>query len=124
MFSRQLHVLGNGTQEITLTFKITQYGNNSFIGEIVNTNMTKSQSQTEYDNEGAVYYVLAVIFMYGCSILLMIGSFIKKTKHDNHITTYMKDMEKVRRLELTQEKFRTKLQMHQKKVIIFCHPFK
>ena len=65
---------------------------------------------------GALYYVLAVIFMYGCSILLMFGSFIKKSKHDNHITTYMKELERIGKLELKQEKFKTKLKMHQKKV--------
>ena len=119
MLSPQFQLF-NMSQEITLTFKLTPYNNNSFIGEIIQTNGSRQHKLPDYDNEGAVYYVLAVILMYGCSILLMIGSSIKKTKHDNHINTYMKELEMMGQLQRKQDTFRTKLQMHQKKVIVFC----
>jgi len=32
------------------------------------------------DDVGALYYVVAVILIYGCSILMMIASYIRKNK--------------------------------------------
>ena len=104
------------SQDFSLTFKLTPHGNDSFIGEIING--TGSKKSADYDHEGAVYYVLAVVFMFGCSILLMIGSSMKKSKHDNEFTAYMKGLERLGKMELKQEKFRTKLQMQQIKVIM------
>ena len=112
------------SQEYKVAVKVFHFQNHTFIGKILEShNHTTATDQEPYDSTGAMYYILAVIFMYSCSILMiMIGSFMKKSKHDNHIRHYMKDVEMVRRLELKQEKFRTKLQMHQKKVItMFCY---
>ena len=44
-----------------------------------------ASSMTSHDREssiGALYYVIAVVLIYGFSIILMIGSQIRKNKHD------------------------------------------
>ena len=74
-----------------------------------------STVQNEYDDTGALYYVIAVVLMYGCSIILMIGSSIKKSKNDNGVHKYMKDMDKIKRLARRQEKFKTRLVMYRKR---------
>jgi len=37
----------------------------------------------EQDDVGALYYVVAVILIYGCSILMMIASYVRKNKVSN-----------------------------------------
>jgi len=37
---------------------------------------------------GALYYVIAVVLIYGFSIILLIGSQIRKNKHDRGISRY------------------------------------
>ena len=49
-------------------------------------------------------------------MLLMLVSFARKSSNDTHISTYMKDLEILGKMELKQEKFRTKLTIHKKKV--------
>ena len=66
-----------------------------------------------YDSVGALYYVVAVVFLYGFSIILMIGSLIKKTEADHGVSKYMSDLDKIRRLERRQQKYKTRLAMLQ-----------
>ena len=42
------------------------------------------------DDIGALYYVVAVILIYGLSIVLMIASHIRKNKQDNQLKAYLK----------------------------------
>ena len=86
------------------------------IGRLINANQTHHRTEEAYDAAGALYYILAVILMYGCSVLLMIGSFVKKSSQDTTVVTYTKGMESRKKMQLKQDKFRTKLQMHKKKV--------
>ncbi len=58
---------------------------------------TSAHAQS-YDDQGALYYVIAVLFMYALSIILMIGSLIKKSKQDNGMSKYMEDLDRVRAL--------------------------
>ena len=119
-----MSVLKNmNTQEFIVAVKVSNIHNRTFLGQVLDSQINNStvMHQVPYDHAGAVYYILAVIFMYSCSILMMIGSFARKSKHDTHMSTYMKDMEMVGKMELKQEKFRTKLQMHQKKVNLEFH---
>ena len=51
------------------------------------------------DDVGALYYVIAVIFIYGCSILMMIASYIRKNKTDRKLNRYLKEMANVRKRE-------------------------
>ena len=51
------------------------------------------------DDVGALYYVIAVIFIYGCSILMMIASYIRKNKTDRKLNRYLKEMAYVRKRE-------------------------
>ena len=74
-----------------------------------------STAQNEYDDTGALYYVIAVVLIYGCSIILMIGSSIKKSKNDNGVHKYMQEMDKIKRLARRQEKFKTRLVMYGKR---------
>ena len=47
------------------------------------------------DDTGAMYYVVAVVLLYGLSIIFMIGSVIKKSKQDHGLSKYMRDLDKV-----------------------------
>ena len=40
---------------------------------------------------GALYYVIAVVFIYSFSIILLIGSQIRKNKHDRGVSRFRKD---------------------------------
>ena len=51
------------------------------------------------DDTGALYYVIAVILIYGCSILMMIASYIRKNNADQKLNRYLKDMASVRKKE-------------------------
>ncbi len=74
-------------------------------------------SRAAYDGEGALYYVIAVLFMYALSIILMIGSLIKKSKQDNGMSKYMEDLDKVRKVERRQLKYKSRLAMHNNKKV-------
>jgi hypothetical protein len=69
----------------------------------------------DYDDAGALYYVIVVFLIYGISIFLLIGSSIKTRKKDNGMGRYLKDLERVRLLARKQEKFRTYLVMNRRK---------
>ena len=101
----------------TFTFRILSSSNGTLTAQLLSTsNYTTASTLQDYDATGAVYYILAVIFMYGCSIIMMIGSFVKKSSPADYTAAYVKDLQSLEKLQLQQEKFRTKLQMHQKKV--------
>lgn len=94
-------------------FSITRLDNGTFIASILETkshgiNGTGSGLR-DYDDEGALIYVCAVIFIYAFSIILMIGSLIKKNMQDHGVSKYMKDIDKLRQLERRQEKFKTRM---------------
>lgn len=54
----------------------------------------------EKDDLGALYYVVAVILIYGCSIVMMIASYIRKNKDDRRLKRCLKEMAFVRKREL------------------------
>ena len=101
-----------GEGKTLVKFQIEKLDNNTFLATLVTqANSSHFQGGQAYDDEGALYYVVAVVFIYGFSIILMIGSLIKKNKGDNGVSKYMKDMDKVRRLERRQRKYQTRLAM-------------
>ena len=69
-------------------------------------NASDTTEATAYDDKGALYYVIAVIFIYGFSIVLMIGSTVKRKDHDDGVHNYLNGLEKIRMLEWRQEKFK------------------
>jgi len=75
-------------------FKIEHNDNGSFVASVIQTN-----DKPEQDDVGALYYVIAVIFIYGCSILMMIASYIRKNKTDRKLNRYLKEMANVRKRE-------------------------
>lgn len=51
------------------------------------------------DDIGALYYVVAVVLIYGLSIVMMIASHIRKNKQDNQLRTYIKEMALLRKTD-------------------------
>ena len=95
--------------------QIVQLQNKSWITVLLESeNSTAASTEDTYDDQGALYYVVAVVMIYGFSIILMIASFIKKSRHDNGLSKYMEDMDKVRQLERRQQKFKTRMAMQNK----------
>ena len=101
-----------------IKFKISHLTNGTYVAKLDETgvgNITKHIfGKRDYDPNGAMMYVVAVICIYGLSILLMIASVIKKDKSDHGLSKYMNDIDKVHRLEKRQEKFKTRLAMQQR----------
>ncbi|ELT93331.1 hypothetical protein CAPTEDRAFT_202676 [Capitella teleta] len=77
-----------------LTFKIDKADNDTLIATI-----TRRDHKRNEDSAGALYYVVVVILIYGCSILMMIASYIRKNKVDQRLNRYFKDMATVRKRE-------------------------
>lgn len=78
------------------TFKFEQNENGSFV---VSVFQESHRSIHQQDDVGALYYVVAVILIYGCSILMMIASYIRKNKVDRRLNRYLKEMANVRKRE-------------------------
>lgn len=74
-----------------LAIRFVPDANGTFVGSVEQANTRPS------DDVGALYYVVAVIFIYGCSILMMIASYIRKNNADRRINRYLKEMTNVRK---------------------------
>ena len=115
----QLHSMAPIESKL-LTIQILQFRNGSYVTGIkeqliTSSNSTSTLHHAAYDGDGALMYVIAVILMYGFSILLMIGSSMRKSNNQDHaMMLYHKDNERVKNLERKQEKFKAKLLMHNK----------
>ena len=112
-----LHELANDKIRI----KISHYANGTYYAHVIdlNGNVTSDDTTSEYasDDKGALIYVCVVILMYALSIILMIVSLSNNNrKSDQGVSKYMKDMDKLRRLERRQLKFKTRLAMQKKRV--------
>ena len=62
--------------------------------------------QEEYDHFGALCYVSAVVLIYGMSIVLLIVLYIKRSRMDSGVKSYLAGIEKIRRLERQREQLR------------------
>ena len=85
-----------------IRFRIEVQGNGTFLASIIESSTKgKNSSMDPYENDqvGALYYVLAVIFIYGFSIVMMIASHIRKNKIDRKLNHYLKEMATVRKRE-------------------------
>src|SRR6218665_2963058 len=91
--SSHLSVGGGGG---VFTFKFEQNENGSFV---VSVFQESHRSIHQQDDVGALYYVVAIILIYGCSILMMIASYIRKNKVDRRLNRYLKEMANVRKRE-------------------------
>ncbi len=78
----------------SFTFKIEHNDNGTFVASIIQKN-----NKVVYDDTGALYYVVVVILLYGCSILMMIASYIRKNNEDRKLNRYLKEMSSVRKRE-------------------------
>ena len=84
----------------SLSFHIEQNENGSLFASVVHEPHRPPQ-----DDVGALYYVVVVIFIYGCSILMMIASYIRKNKIDQKLNRYLKEMANVRKREQQMQLF-------------------
>ena len=85
--------------------------NDTYLASVIDEPLRPHNTNTThrgYDDTGALYYVIAVVLMYGFSIILMIGSSIKKSKNDNGVRKYMKNRDKIRQVARRQEKFKAR----------------
>ncbi|XP_052774986.1 uncharacterized protein LOC128213378 [Mya arenaria] len=73
-----------------LRFRIETTNNDSYIAYV-------EQRPTDYDNIGALYYVVAVVLIYGLSIVMMIASHIRRNKQDGQLRSYLKEMAALRK---------------------------
>ncbi|KAK3600687.1 hypothetical protein CHS0354_029551, partial [Potamilus streckersoni] len=60
---------------------------------------------SSYDNIGALYYVVAVVFIYALSIVMMIASHIRKNKQDSQLRVYLKEMALLRKKDRREKLF-------------------
>ena len=105
----QVQRLDNGTFIATFLLGVNGSESERSLESLLNP------ARPDYDDRGALYYVIVVICIYGISIILMIASLVRKNTKDNGIVNYMKDIDKVRQLERRQQKYRTRLMMQKKK---------
>ena len=84
----------------SFSIKFEPFNNGSIVGSVVHEVKKKGDG----DYEGALYYVIAVILIYGCSILMIIASYVRKNKMDQKLNRYIKEIATVRKRE-----FRLKL---------------
>ena len=103
-------------------FKIQQETNGSYLAIAVNetghyvTTVNPAAAEEDLgDARGALTYVVAVICMYGFSIILMIASSVKRNEVDKGMSKYLNDLEKVVRVQKRQEKLKTRMAMHKVK---------
>ena len=71
-------------------FRVEAAQNDSYVAFI-------EKKPTDYDNIGALYYVVAVVLIYGLSIVMMIASHIRRNKQDGQLRTYLKEMAALRK---------------------------
>ncbi|KAK7508426.1 hypothetical protein BaRGS_00000665, partial [Batillaria attramentaria] len=76
-----------------LQVRLEEQENNTWIGYIEDPRLTNK------DDIGALYYVIAVIFIYGLSIVMMIASHIRKNKQDCQLRAYLKEMANLRKAD-------------------------
>ncbi len=109
-------------EQTFLRMHVEKIGNHTWharVIEIINGTSTNGSAPNEkvYDAQGALYYVVAVVFFYGISIILMIGSQALKKNSDGGIAKYMEEKDKVRLSERRHAKFKTRVAMMQNKQI-------
>lgn len=77
-----------------LHLRLHDMGNDTWLGYIEDR-----RRYNENDDIGALYYVIAVIFIYGLSIVMMIASHIRKNKQDCQLRAYLKEMAILRKAD-------------------------
>ena len=70
--------------------------------------MVDTIRKSDEDDIGALYYVVAVVLIYGLSIVMMIASHIRKNKQDSQLRNYLKEMSILRKND-RREKLYTKI---------------
>ncbi|OWF48839.1 uncharacterized protein LOC110452482 [Mizuhopecten yessoensis] len=84
--------------------------------------VVESIRKSDSDDIGALYYVVAVVFIYGFSIVMMIASHIRKNKQDNQLRVYLKEMALLRKND-RREKLVGTLSSFTTKTNIFAEEF-
>ena len=70
------------------------------VGGLDNDTSISDDGKTDYDQTGASYYVIAVVLVYGMSIVMLIASHIKRRQQklveDKQINKYLQDFQIVK----------------------------
>jgi len=99
-FHLRIQRLFNGSLVATFTGPSNE-SSAALVPETGNTYTSSMTSKTSGQSSiGALYYVIAVVLIYGFSIILMIGSQIRKNKHDKGLSRF------------TSVQFRNRIQFH------------
>jgi len=80
LFNRSLVAVLTGPNNMSATALIPGSG------DTASSMTSKTDSHDSQSPIGALYYVIAVVLIYGFSIILMIGSQIRKNKHDKGVS--------------------------------------
>ena len=70
---------GVSSLKVNMLFRVDEVDNGTLIATVL------EHHTREPDGLGALYYVIVIIGIYGCSILLMIGSHMKKNNLDRRL---------------------------------------
>ena len=74
-------------RQMTLTFTVQQTVNGTLLATVERSPPRPARIP---DDVGALYYVVAVILIYGLSILMMIASYTRKNSADHKLNRYLK----------------------------------
>ena len=91
-----------------IKFELSDLGNKTLLASIFNLDQ-----EEEYDYKGALIYVSAVVLIYGMSIVLMIVSFIRRSRAHDSVEAYFKELKKVQSTEKQIAKCRLSWAMEQ-----------
>ncbi len=95
--------------------QLTKIDNDSWYAVVIKNQSTflqerHAENNVKYDDVGALTYVIVIVFLYGFSIILMIGTQVKRGL-DSRIAEYMTGMKNVRKIERRNTKFRARVSM-------------
>ena len=97
-FRHSIEIRLKGPNNLTYSGILTLKNHSAFISPP--TTETSTAAMDEYDQNGASYYVIAVVLVYGMSIVMLIASHIRrrhaKMQEDKQINKYLNDFQIVR----------------------------
>ena len=77
---------------ISLLLRVERLDNGSLVAAVERAGPAQPP-----DDRGALFYVLVVILVYGCSIVMIIASYTRKNSADRKLSNYLAEMMNVRR---------------------------
>lgn len=78
------------------------------------TLISSSRNDSKYDYDGALCYVIAVLLFYSLSIFLIIASLARRSRAQDAVLDYIREVRANRRLELKQQKEQVRRALREK----------